>query len=85
MATDTAPTMTVPALQQMLDEVFADWVRQLQLQVRATPAVGEVVLALPVAPQHVHGGGVVCGQTLMAAADTAMVLAASHFLGGFRP
>jgi uncharacterized protein (TIGR00369 family) len=33
----------------------------------------------------VHGGGVLCGQTLMAAADTAMVLAISSQLGGFRP
>ena len=35
--------------------------------------------------RHVHAGGVVCGQTLMAAADTALVLAISHKLGGFRP
>ena len=34
-----------------------------------------MVLALPVTPPHVHGGGVLCGQTMMAAADTAMVLA----------
>ncbi len=44
-----------------------------------------MVLALPVAPRFVHGGGVLCGQTLMAAADTAMVLAISQHIGGFRP
>ncbi len=72
------------AMQAALDEVFAPWVRQLGLQiVEARP--GEVVLALPVAPLHVHGGGVLCGQTLMAAADSAMVLAVISQLGSFRP
>jgi uncharacterized protein (TIGR00369 family) len=33
----------------------------------------------------VHAGGVLCGQTMMAAADTAMVLAVMTHLGGFRP
>ena len=44
-----------------------------------------VVLALPVAPTHVHAGGVMSGQTLMAAADTAMVLALMQHFGRFRP
>jgi uncharacterized protein (TIGR00369 family) len=43
------------------------------------------VLGLPVTPRHVHAGGVMCGQTLMAAADTAMVLAVMTRLGAFRP
>ena len=72
------------AMQAALDEVFAPWVRQLGLQiVEARP--GEVVLALPVTAPHVHGGGVLCGQTLMAAADSAMVLAVVSRLGAFRP
>jgi uncharacterized protein (TIGR00369 family) len=72
------------AMQAALDEVFAPWVRQLGLQiVEARP--GEVVLALPVTAPHVHGGGVLCGQTLMAAADSAMVLAVISRLGSFRP
>jgi uncharacterized protein (TIGR00369 family) len=44
-----------------------------------------VVLSLPVAPRHVHGGGVLCGQSMMAAADTAMILAICTHLGGFKP
>ena len=32
-----------------------------------------------------HDGGVLCGQTMMAAADTAMVLAVMTHLGGFKP
>ena len=71
------------ALQEMLKTVFAPWVMALDLQLLEA-RVGEVLLALPITPLHVHGGGVVCGQTLMAAADTAMVLAVSSQLGGFR-
>jgi uncharacterized protein (TIGR00369 family) len=74
-----------PALQALLQgETFAPWVRELNLQVTQVLA-GEVELALPVAPLHVHGGGVLCGQTMMAAADTAMVLAISTLTGGFTP
>jgi uncharacterized protein (TIGR00369 family) len=71
-------------LQQALATVFAPWVRELDLRVLAAEK-GRVELALPVAPRHVHGGGVLCGQTLMAAADTAMVLAVMTHLGEFRP
>jgi uncharacterized protein (TIGR00369 family) len=71
-------------LEQALASVFAPWVRQLQLSVIEAHE-GEVLLRLPVAPMHVHGGGVLCGQTMMAAADTAMVLAVMTRLGGFKP
>src|SRR3954464_5530596 len=76
--------MDVPSLQALLADVFAPWVQELGLLVRSADAAG-VTLALPVHPRHVHKGGVMCGQTLMAAADTALVLAISHRLGGFRP
>jgi uncharacterized protein (TIGR00369 family) len=38
-----------------------------------------------VTARHVHEGGVLCGQTMMAACDTAMVLAVMTRLGGFKP
>ncbi len=76
--------MDTASLQQLYGEIFSSWVRELELVVRATTA-DSVTLALPVRPRHVHAGGVVCGQTLMAAADTALVLAISHVQGGFRP
>ena len=71
-------------LQQALGHVFAPWVRGLDLRVIEARA-GEVTLALPVTPLHVHEGGVLCGQTMMAACDTAMVLAVMTRLGGFKP
>jgi uncharacterized protein (TIGR00369 family) len=75
----------VDSLQRALDNTtFAPWVQQIGLRVREARD-GEVVLALPVAPIHVHGGGVMCGQTMMSAADTAMVLAVMTKLGGFKP
>jgi uncharacterized protein (TIGR00369 family) len=76
--------MTINELQALHAGIFSAWVRELDLEVRAASEDG-VTLALPVHARHVHAGGVVCGQTLMAAADTALVLAISHKLGGFRP
>jgi uncharacterized protein (TIGR00369 family) len=74
----------IAMLQQALGHVFSPWVRQLDLRV-VEAASGSVTLALPVTPRHVHSGGVLCGQTLMAACDTAMVLAVMTKLGGFKP
>ena len=71
-------------LENALVNVFAEWVRLLELRLlEARP--GEVVLALPITARHVHAGNVMSGQTLMAAADTAMVLAVMSQLGEFRP
>jgi uncharacterized protein (TIGR00369 family) len=78
------PLLDLPTLQTMLTDLVAPWVAQLDMRVlAATP--GEVTLALPIVPLHVHVGGVLCGQTVMAAADTAMILAISTQLGGFQP
>ncbi|MES3012589.1 MAG: PaaI family thioesterase [Pseudomonadota bacterium] len=80
----STPAFDTAFLDDALKNVFAEWVDLLELRlISATP--GEVVLALPVTPRHVHAGNVMCGQTLMAAADTAMVLAVMSKLGAFRP
>ena len=71
-------------LAEVFDRVVAVWVKALGLVIVEARA-GEVVLALPVSPLLVHGGGVLCGQALMAAADTAMVLAVASQLGSFKP
>ena len=80
MASLADPEMLTHALAR----VFAPWVRDLDLRVLEARA-GEVTLALPVTSRHVHEGGVLCGQTVMAACDTAMVLAVMTRLGGFKP
>lgn len=75
---------SLETLHAALHDVFAPWVRELALELESAQQ-GEVRLRLPVTPRHVHGGGVLCGQTLMAACDTAMVLAVMTHLGEFRP
>lgn len=71
-------------LQAALEQVAAPFVKSLGLRVVAADE-RQTRLALPVTPALVHAGGVVCGQALLAAADTAMVLALSANLGEFRP
>lgn len=68
----------------MLVELFAPWVQDLRLEVLAVGG-GEVTLRLPFDARLARVGGTVCGQAMMAAADTAMVLAVSSQLGGFKP
>ena len=67
-----------------LARVLAPWVRELGLRTEAVDASG-VTLRLPFDERFRHAGGVVCGQVLMSAADTAMIVAISSALGGFRP
>ncbi len=76
--------MSVEALNALLEQVGAPWVRALGLEVVAT-GNERTTLRMPVGPALVHGGGVLCGQAILAAADTAMVLALSAALGAFRP
>jgi uncharacterized protein (TIGR00369 family) len=67
-----------------LDKVAAPWVQALGLRVVQADEE-HTQLRMAVTPQLVHGGGVLCGQAMLAAADTAMVLATSAALGAFRP
>ena len=82
MTSDAA--IDIDALRPILASVVAPWVAELDLQLQDARR-GEVVLALPVSAQLVHGGGVLCGQSMMAAADTAMILAVCTLLGEFKP
>jgi len=95
MSPDTRPApMSPDAMRALLPTLFAPWVQALGLSVDDTPTdagpagdagQADLQLHLPVTPAVVHAGGVVCGQALMAAADTAAVLALARHLGGFRP
>ncbi len=82
--THMSDAQPLAVVEHALAHLFAPWVNELNLRAVAASA-NEVELHLPVAARHVHGGGVMCGQTLMAAADTAMVLAISAKLGAFQP
>ena len=76
--------MDAAALQATLDKLAADYVKRLGLRVESAQP-GQVTLSLPVSAEIVHAGGGVCGQAIMAAADTAMLVAMIAQLGEFRP
>ena len=76
--------ITADTLSAALGDWFAPWVQALGLVVEGFE-VGVVTLRLPHNPALSRIGGMVCGQALMAAADTAMVLAIVTQLGNQRP
>ena len=75
---------SMPALTSALTEYFAPWVQALGLTVEAFDATS-VTVRLPQSDQFSRVGGMLCGQAMMAAADTAMVLALINHFGEFRP
>jgi uncharacterized protein (TIGR00369 family) len=75
---------TVEEAQSKLGELFAPWVQQLGLEVLAIGG-GEATLRLPFDERLARVGGTLCGQAMMAAADTAMVFAVSSQFGEMRP
>lgn len=72
------------AVRELLDRLLAPWVRSLGL-VPVAVSDEAVTLRLPFSGELRHSGGVICGQVFMAAADTAMIVAISAALGGFKP
>lgn len=79
---------------RVLGEVFAPWVQDLDLSIEgfefAPPANAAdwqpgAILRMPFSERLCRNGGVVCGQALMAFADTAMVVAILAANKGYRP
>ncbi|WP_031079204.1 PaaI family thioesterase [Streptomyces sp. NRRL WC-3742] len=77
-------TLTPAEADGLLAAHFAPWVQALGL---STVETGEhhAVLRLPWSDQLAREGGALSGQALMAAADTASVIAVSAARGGFGP
>ena len=79
----------------IMSEIVASWVQDLGLLVEGVEAGRPpgapsdwqpgAVLRLPFSNKVCRDGGVVCGQALMALADTAMVIACSAAWNGYRP
>jgi uncharacterized protein (TIGR00369 family) len=78
------PTLTKADAEVLLADYFADWVKALDIRFDEVAPEG-VVLRMPLAERLYRSGGTVCGQALMALADTTMVFTLSAALGGFRP
>ena len=74
----------VDAATGVLRREFAPWVQDLDLAVAAIGA-DRATLTMRAGPRTQRAGGVVCGQALMALADTAMVFAIAAASGGYRP
>lgn len=72
--------MTPEDIQSILNENFADWVRELDLNVVEADAE-HVLVRMPLAERLARVGGIVSGQALAALADTSMVLAAVAHAG----
>ncbi|MCC2112925.1 MAG: PaaI family thioesterase [Hyphomicrobiales bacterium] len=70
--------------ERLLETAFAPWIKALRLTIVRLDADG-AVLVLPNSAQITREGGIICGQALMAAADTAMVFAVAAAAGGYRP
>jgi len=84
MTTAASTPISLEMLQAALPAYFAPWVQALALRAEAFDA-DSVTLRLPVTPALARTGGILCGQSMMAAADTAMVLALINQFGAFRP
>ena len=76
--------MDKQTLQDALPAYFAPWVQALGLRVEAFDG-DSVTLRLPQNGQLSRVGNMLCGQAMMAAADTATVLALINQFGAFRP
>jgi uncharacterized protein (TIGR00369 family) len=80
---------------RVLGDVFAPWVQDLGLSISAlelSPPAGAApdwqpgaILRMAFSERLCRNGGIVCGQALMALADTAMVIAILAANRGYRP
>ncbi|MFK0289832.1 PaaI family thioesterase [Streptomyces sp. NPDC090442] len=77
-------TLTPADADKILADNFAPWVLDLGLTVVETGHL-HAVLRLPWSPRLAREGGALSGQALMAAADTATVIAVSAARGAFVP
>jgi uncharacterized protein (TIGR00369 family) len=82
--TQLAAPLTPADGDAILADNFAPWIQDLGLVVEE---VGDrhAVLRLPWSSRLAREGGALCGQALMAAADTAAVIAISSARGGYGP
>jgi len=94
MASPSAAEFDIEEARRVLGDVFAPWVQDLGLSVESidyAPPQDAVdwqpgaVLRMAFSDRLCRSGGVVCGQALMALADTSMVIAILAANRGYRP
>jgi uncharacterized protein (TIGR00369 family) len=90
-----AAEFDITEARRVLGDVFAPWVQDLDLsveQIECDPPVGSAddwqpgaTLRMAFSERLCRHGGIVCGQALMALADTSMVIAILAANRGYRP
>jgi uncharacterized protein (TIGR00369 family) len=80
----TEHKFTIEAAESLLKEMFAPWIQDLAISFDKLTE-GQAILRVPVSSKLNRGGGTICGQAIMAVADTAMVFAISSARDGFVP
>ncbi len=94
MSSQSTGEFDIEEARRVLGDVFAPWVLDLNLSVESvdyeprkdvTDWQPGAVLRMPFPERLCRNGGVVCGQALMALADTAMVIANLAANRGYRP
>jgi uncharacterized protein (TIGR00369 family) len=95
MAAQQPAEFDLDEARRVLGDVFAPWVQDLGLAVEAIATAPPpdaaadwqpgAVLRMRFSDRLCRSGGIVCGQALMALADTAMVIAILAANRGFRP
>jgi uncharacterized protein (TIGR00369 family) len=78
------PDFNHAAASHLLATAFAPWVLDLGLSVESLTADG-ATLRMTFSDRLCRDGGVICGQAMMALADTAMVIAVVRAAGGYLP
>lgn len=80
----TTTAFTIDQATILLAEVTAPWVQGLDLQVTGiSPAVS--TFYLPYSDSLTRDAGMICGQAIVAAADTAMIAAVTAAIGDYVP
>jgi uncharacterized protein (TIGR00369 family) len=79
-----AQSFDLDTARELMQRVFAPWVRALDLEIGRIDSDG-AMLRMPFDPALCREGGIVCGQALMALADTSMVFAVAAASGRYRP
>src|SRR5215510_4851071 len=78
------PHLTAEAANAILLENFAPWVLASGLKVERIAADG-ASLRIPFSAELCRTGAILCGQALISAADSAMVIALASVSGAFKP
>ena len=80
----TADEFDAAAAAALLADVTAPWVRDLGLEVKEVGRA-QSHFFLPFSDQLTRDAGMICGQAIVAAADTAMIAAVTAAIGEYAP